>query len=298
MKKALLQLHLAVLLAGFTGILGALISLNEIWLVWYRIAITVVTLYLLRLWRPTQSLLSPKQRNRLLGIGVIIAIHWVFFYGSIKLSNVSVGLVCFASVGLFTSVTEPLLNRTRFSSREFFLGLISMAGIYIIFHFDNRYRTGILMGTVSSLLAAIFSALNKKYVEETPRREMLFLEMIGGLAGISLLLPIYLFFFPANPALPNMSDWGWLIILSWACTILAFEFMLSSLRHISAFTQTLTLNLEPVYGIILAFLFFRENRFLPESFYLGCSLIIFSVGLQMFWIYGKNKRDLPGIKTQ
>ena len=298
MKKALLQLHLAVLLAGFTGILGALISLNEIWLVWYRIAITVVTLYLLRLWRTTQSLLSPKQRNRLLGIGVIIAIHWVFFYGSIKLSNVSVGLVCFASVGLFTSVTEPLLNRTRFSSREFCLGLISMAGIYIIFHFDNRYRTGILMGTVSSLLAAIFSALNKKYVEETPRREMLFLEMIGGLAGISLLLPIYLFFFPANPALPNMSDWGWLIILSWACTILAFEFMLSSLRHISAFTQTLTLNLEPVYGIILAFLFFRENRFLPESFYLGCSLIIFSVGLQMFWIYGKNKRDLPGIKTQ
>lgn len=298
MKKALVQLHIAVLLAGFTGILGSLISLNEIWLVWYRIAITLATLYILRLILPAPTQISWKQKIRLMGIGMIIAFHWVFFYGSIKLSNVSVGLVCFASVGLFTSVTEPLLNRTRFSPREFLLGLISMAGIYIIFHFDNRYRTGILMGTISSLLAAIFSALNKKYVEETPRREMLYQEMRGGFAGLSLLLPLYLHFFPALQIWPGNADWVWLIIMSWACTILAFEFMLSSLRHVSAFTQTLTLNLEPVYGITMAFVFFGENRLLPESFYLGCTLIFVSVGLQMFWIYGKNKQQPPEIKTQ
>lgn len=228
MKKALLQLHIAVWLAGFTGILGALISLNEVWLVWYRIAITVLTLLLFRLWRPSTQVISAQHKKRLLGIGAIIALHWVFFYGSIKLSNVSVGLVCFASVGLFTSLTEPLFNKTRFSTAEFLLGLLSMAGIYIIFHFDTRYRTGIIMGTASSILAAIFSALNKKYIQTTPRREMLFFEMTGGWVGVSLLLPLYYTFFPSTNALPSNADWGWLLILSWACTILAFECMLSS----------------------------------------------------------------------
>lgn len=291
MKKALLQLHIAVWLAGFTGILGALITLNEVWLVWYRIAITVLTLYLYRLWKPSPQVISTQHKKRLLGIGTVIALHWVFFYGSIKLSNVSVGLVCFASVGLFTSITEPLFNSTRFSTGEFLLGLLSMAGVYIIFHFDTRYRTGIIMGTVSSILAAFFSALNKKFIDTTPRRDMLFYEMGGGLLGVSLLLPVYNQFFPSTTTLPSPSDWGWLLILSWACTILAFECMLSSLRHISAFTQALTLNLEPVYGIIMAFLFFNENQHVQSSFYAGCTLIIFSVIFQMIRIYQKRKPE-------
>ena len=295
MKKALLQLHVAVWLAGFTGILGALISLNEVWLVWYRIAITVLTLFLFRLWRPSIQIISAQHKKRLLGIGAIIALHWVFFYGSIKLSNVSVGLVCFASVGLFTSLTEPLFNKTRFSTAEFLLGLLSMAGIYIIFHFDTRYRTGIIMGTASSILAAIFSALNKKYIESTPRRDMLFFEMTGGWVGVSLLLPLYNQFFPSTNTLPSNADWGWLLILSWACTILAFECMLSSLRHVSAFTQALTLNLEPVYGIIMAFIFFGENQALESSFYVGCALILLSVCLQMLRIYRNNKSRIVDV---
>lgn len=290
MKKALVQLHIAVWLAGFTGILGALISLNEVWLVWYRIAITVLTLFIFRLWSPSLQAISPKLRNKLLGIGAIVGLHWVFFYGSIKLSNVSVGLVCFASVGLFTSITEPIFNRTRFSIEEFLLGLLSLIGIYIIFHFDTRYRTGIILGTISSILSAIFSALNKKYVEVTPRRDMLYFEMVGGLAGVSLLLPLYYQFFPSTQHLPSLADWGWLLILSWACTILAFECMLRSLRHISAFTQALTLNLEPVYGIIMAFIFFHENQVVQPSFYTGCALIILSVCLQMFRIYQKKTK--------
>lgn len=291
MKKALVQLHIAVWLAGFTGILGALISLNEIWLVEYRIAITVLTLLIWRRWKKSSETISGQQKMKLLGIGTIIALHWVFFYGSIKLSTVSVGLVCFASVGLFTSITEPLFNRTRFAPVELLLGLISMAGIYIIFHFDTRYRTGIIMGTASSVLAAIFSAVNKKYILEVPRRDMLFYEMSGGLGGIIVLLPLYLSFFPSTHAWPSLSDWGWLLILSWACTILAFEYMLSSLRHVSAFTQALTLNLEPVYGIIMAFIFFRENELLHPSFYLGCGCIILSVCLQMIRLY--KKKDSP-----
>ena len=290
MKKALTQLHIAVLLAGFTGILGALIQLNEIWLVWYRIAITVVTL-LLAAGLLKQSLrIASASAFRLMGIGAIIALHWVFFYGSIKLSNVSIGLICFASVGLFTSLLEPLINKTPFALTEMLLGLISLLGIYIIFHFDTRYRTGIIMGTLSSLLAAIFSVLNKRSVASIAPRLMLFYEMAGGVLALTLLMPLYLHYFPAGNSRPTLMDLGWLLILSWACTILAMDLMLKSLQHISAFTQTLTLNLEPVYGIAMAWFFFKENQQLNTSFYLGFALIALSVTLQMFRVSRKKSR--------
>ena len=291
MKKALTQLHIAVLLAGFTGILGALMQLNEIWLVWYRIAITVVTL-LLAAGLLKQSLrIASASAFRLMGIGAIIALHWVFFYGSIKLSNVSIGLICFASVGLFTSLLEPLINKTPFALAEMVLGLISLLGIYIIFHFDTRYRTGIIMGTFSSLLAAIFSVLNKRNVASIAPRLMLFYEMAGGVLALTLLMPLYLHYFPAGNSRPTLMDLGWLLILSWACTILAMDLMLKSLQHISAFTQTLTLNLEPVYGIAMAWFFFKENQQLNTSFYLGFALIALSVALQMFRVSRKKSPE-------
>ena len=288
MKKALTQLHVAVLLAGFTGILGALIQLNEIWLVWYRIAITVVTLLLAASLLKQSLRIASASAFRLMGIGAIIALHWVFFYGSIKLSNVSIGLICFASVGLFTSLLEPLINKTPFAPAEMLLGLLSLIGIYIIFHFDSRYRTGIIMGTLSSLLAAVFSVLNKRNVTSFSPRLMLFYEMTGGVLALSLLMPLYLHFFPAGNSKPSLMDFGWLLILSWACTILAMDLMLKSLQHISAFTQTLTLNLEPVYGIAMAWFFFKENQQLNTSFYLGFALIVISVALQMVRVSRKK----------
>ena len=290
MKKALTQLHIAVLLAGFTGILGALIQLNEIWLVWYRIAITVVTLILAASLLKQSLRIASASAFRLMGIGAIIALHWVFFYGSIKLSNVSIGLICFASVGLFTSLLEPLINKTPFALAEMVLGLISLLGIYIIFHFDTRYRTGIIMGTLSSLLAAIFSVLNKRSVASIAPRLMLFYEMAGGVLALTLLMPLYLHYFPAGNSRPSPMDLGLLLILSWACTILAMDLMLKSLQHISAFTQTLTLNLEPVYGIAMAWFFFKENQQLNTSFYLGFALIALSVTLQMFRVSRKKSR--------
>jgi drug/metabolite transporter (DMT)-like permease len=288
MKKALTQLHFAVLLAGFTGILGALIQLNEIWLVWYRIAITFVTLLLAASLLKQSLRIASASAFRLMGIGAIIALHWVFFYGSIKLSNVSIGLICFASVGLFTSLLEPLINKTPFAPAEMLLGLLSLVGIYIIFHFDSRYRTGIIMGTLSSLLAAVFSVLNKRNVTSFSPRLMLFYEMTGGVLALSLLMPLYLHFFPAGNSKPSLMDLGWLLILSWACTILAMDLMLKSLQHISAFTQTLTLNLEPVYGIAMAWFFFKENQQLNTSFYLGFALIVISVALQMVRVSRKK----------
>lgn len=281
MKVALIQLHIAVFLAGFTGILGVLISLNEMQLVWYRIMITVVSLFVLLKINKTSLALPLKTKLRLLGIGTIIALHWVAFYGSIKLANVSIGLVCFSSIGFFTALLEPLIVTKQVKWIELLLGLISLAGIYLIFHFDARYQMGILVGLVSALLASLFSVFNKKHVETAEPQIMMLYELSGGLAILTLLMPLYLVFFPKAVLFPTLKDWGWLFILSWLCTIIAMQLMFKSLKRVSAFTQNLSLNLEPVYAITMAFILFHENEKLQPSFFVGVTLIIFSVVLQM-----------------
>lgn len=281
MKQALIKLHLAVFLAGFTGILGKLIGLNEGLLTWYRIAITVVTLYIWLSWKKKLSPVSQGTVWRLLGIGMLIALHWVLFYASIKMANVSIGLVCFASVGFFTALLEPLFTPKKFNWAETGLGLLSLMGILLIFHFDTRYRNGILAGLACSMLAALFSVFNKKYVTVTDSRTMMLYELSGGLLILTLGMPLYLHYFPTNYIVPTASDWLWLLILSWLCTVLAMNLMLQSLKKVSAFTQNLSLNLEPVYGILMAFFLFRENKSLSASFYPGVGLIALSVALQM-----------------
>ncbi len=281
MKQALIKLHISVFLAGFTGVLGKLIWLNEGLLVWYRIMLTVVTLLAILTWRKKLQTISPAHVWKLLGIGTLIALHWVCFYGSIKIANVSIGLICFAAVGLFTAILEPMLTTKKFSWAETGLGLLSLLGIYLIFHFDTQYRTGIILGILSAILAALFSVLNKKYVSVAPPQTMMLYELSGGLLILTLCMPVYLYYFPVESIFPSLSDWGWLLVLSWLCTVLAMDLMLQSLRKISAFTQNLTLNLEPVYGIGLAFVLFNENEHLDAAFYTGFALIALSVVLQM-----------------
>jgi drug/metabolite transporter (DMT)-like permease len=288
MKEALVKLHISVFLAGFTGILGALIQLNEGLLVWYRIAITVVTLFIWLSWQKKLERIPAAYVWKLFGIGMLIALHWVCFYGSIKTSNVSIGLVCFASVGFFTALLEPLMTRKPLNWSEAGLGLLSLAGIYLIFHFDSRYRVGIALGTACSLLAAIFSVLNKKYVHITGPQTFMLYELSGGLLVLTLLMPVYLYYFPVKSMLPSRSDWLWLFVLSWLCTIFALRLMLQALQKVSAFTQNLSLNLEPVYGILMAFIFFHENKLLNSSFYIGLFLIGLSVVLQMARIVKKK----------
>jgi drug/metabolite transporter (DMT)-like permease len=243
--------------------------------------LTVVTLFAWLSWKKKLTRISAASVWKLFGIGVLIALHWVFFYGSIKMANVSIGLVCFASVGLFTALLEPMMTDKKFSWVETALGLISLLGIYLIFHFDTRYRTGIIWGIASALLAALFSVLNKKNVNAAPPQTMMLYELSGGLLVLTLFMPLYLSYFPTDYFFPSLSDWGWLLILSWLCTVLAMDLMLQSLQKVSAFTQNLTLNLEPVYGILLAFVLFKENKNLSDSFYIGFGLIMLSVVLQM-----------------
>lgn len=288
MKQALIKLHISVFLAGFTGILGVLIHLNEMTLVWYRIMITVVSLSVLFALTKKSTRIPKQQAVRFFLIGTLIALHWVAFYGSIKLSNVSIGLVCFSATGLFTALLEPLLVTKKLQWVELGLGLLSLLGIYLIFHFDERYQTGILVGIISAFLAALFSVLNKKQVADAEPTVMMLYELTGGLVILTLLMPVYAFFFPETSIVPTLSDWGWLLVLSWLCTIVAMQLMLDSLKKVSAFTQNLSLNLEPVYAIIMAFILFDENKYLSSSFYFGVGLIILSVVLQMARMLAKH----------
>jgi drug/metabolite transporter (DMT)-like permease len=288
MKKAFFQLHIAIFLAGFTGVLGRLITLNEGLLVWYRMFFTTIALIFISLISKRISIPDRKGIFRLVCIGFIIALHWVFFYGSIKYSNVSVGLVCFSAIGFFSSLLEPVILKRRFDAVEVVLGLIVMLGVYLIFHFDQGYRTGILLGIISSFLAAIFTILNKEMVGKYHPETISLFELGGGWLGLSFLLPIYLYKFPVSSYLPSVADTFWLFVLSLLCTVLAFNLSIRSLQKISPFTVNLSYNLEPVYGIALAFLMYQEHRTLGSSFYLGLILIFLTVVYQSWRTWAKK----------
>ena len=289
MKKALVQLHIAVFLAGFTAILGKLITLNEGLLVWYRLLITVVTLLVLQYFKKQLQRVALKDALKIFAVGAIVAIHWVAFYGSVKYANVSVALVCFSAAGFFTSLLEPLILKKPFAIIEIALGLLAIVGIYIIFDFHPQYKTGIIFGIISAMGMAVFPIFNKQLIIRFNPQTLTLYELGGGLISLTLLVPFYLQQFPATYYLPTAGDWCWLLVMAWLCTVLSFELQLEALKKISAFTANLTYNLEPVYGIILAFILFKENEELNSQFYTGVGLILLAVVLQMGRVYFQTK---------
>ena len=170
---------------------------------------------------------------KLSAIGCVVALHWVCFYGSIKYANVSIALICLSAAGVITALIEPIFTSKKIVVVEVLLGLIAIIGIYLIFHFDTKYRTGILIGFLSTILSVLFSVLNKKMVDLVPPKTMILFELSGGLLFLSLLMPLYLKHFPVINLLPTFQDWMWLIILSWICTIWAFDLSLQALKKIS-----------------------------------------------------------------
>lgn len=289
MKKAFIQLHIAVLLAGLTGVLGKLISLNAGLLVWYRLLLTAPSLWLLALIRRQSVRIEWRDFWRIFGIGAIAALHWVAFYASIKYSNVSVGLLCFSAVGFFTAFLEPLVLRHRIDAMELFLGLLVIVGIFCIFQVDPRYKTGILIGLVSSLLGSLFPVLNKRILRRVPSETVTLYELSGGFVALTVMMPLYLYLFPSSSLVPGLQDWVWLLILAWACTVLAFNLSMAALHKISAFTVNLSYNLEPVYGILLAFLLFREDKYMNHGFYVGMALILLSIVLQTVRLWRRKE---------
>lgn len=288
MKKSYIQLHIAVLLAGFTGLFGRLINLNEGLISWYRLLISGLVMWIYLSFTGKQQKLLLKERIKIGSIGFILGIHWIFFYGSIKYSNISVGVVCFALTSFFNAILAPLINKKRLSVQEIGLSSLTLCGIALIFGMDASFRTGIVLGIISAIFSALYTIFNERLVQEYESNTIILNQMIGGGLGLTFILPIFLLFSPAEYLIPTINDLGWLLILSIFCTVLMYFLITSALKKISSFTVSLTYNLEPLYTIALAIVVYKENRVLSTGFYIGLSLILISLMLQMYRVKAKS----------
>lgn len=283
-RKSLLQLHLFVFLAGLTGPIGHFIDLNGLDLVMYRMGITSLVTLLMYFLIKKKTAIDLTTKWQMLGVGVLVSIHWVLFYTSIKLSNVSIGLICLSSVSLFTLFLDPIFSKKQIQWPDLTIALLSLLGILCIFQFDIQYRKGIVVGLVSSLVAALFTQFNKKLTTKNQPQTIQTFQMLGGFIFLTLIVIINTVFTKTSFPIPTKTDWSWLILLSLACTVLSNYLQLSALKKVSAFTMNVTLNLEPVYGILISFVLFQEHKQLGASFYIGFILIATSVMIQMFRI--------------
>jgi drug/metabolite transporter (DMT)-like permease len=276
LNKNLFILHITVFIWGFTAILGQLISIAALELVWYRMLIACISLLIYHIWTKKPLNIGQKDLGKLIGIGGIVALHWFFFYHSIKTSTISVALVCLSSSALFTSLLSPFYTKLKTSALDLIIGLIIIVGIILIFHFETNYTSGIIYGLLASLMASIFTILNEKAVKKIEAASISFYEMLGGLAFLSAYMAL-------NPSgehfqmqLSN-SDSFYLIILGTVCTAIAYVLGVAVMKELSAYTVVLTTNLEPLYGIVLAYLIFGSKELMSSGFYQGAALILLAV---------------------
>lgn len=277
-QKAYLELHIAVFLFGFTAILGKLITLEQTALVWNRLWIaTLGLIFIPGVWKGIRAI-SKKDLIRFAGIGGIVALHWLTFYGSVKVGNsASVTLACLATSSLFTSVLEPIITKSKFQWMELFLGLLVILGIYFLSGVGSAYYLAIVVGIISAFLASLFSTLNKKHIGSNNTLSVSAVELASGFLLITLFYPLLQYILPQPQWFPLGQDWVWLIILGLFCTSLAFALSLNALKEISAFISNLSINLEPVYGILLAIWILNEDADLNFDFYLGTVIILLAV---------------------
>ncbi|MEJ7779164.1 MAG: EamA family transporter [Daejeonella sp.] len=271
-KRNLIILHLTVFIWGFTGILGALISIAAPQLVWYRVLIAFLTLYIYFKITRISFRVSREVFMKLFFTGAIVALHWIFFFQSIKSSTVSVALVCLSSLTLFTAILEPILKNQKISGLELFTGILIICGIYMIFKFESQYTEGIIYGLTSALCASIFSIINSKQIQNRPAPIISFYELIGAWVWVS----VFLYFSSGYNASMKLgfSDFLYLMVLGTVCTSLAYVAGVAVMKELSAFRVALITNLEPVYGIILAFLFFGKQEQMTVGFYAGAVIIL------------------------
>lgn len=280
--KAKLQIHGCVMLWGFTAILGKVISLRALPLVWWRMVMVVVLLFCMPQVRRGLQVISRTLLLAYAGVGALVALHWLTFYGSIKLSNASVGVTCLALATVFTSLVEPLLARRAFSPREFALGLAVLPGVALVVGgVPSGMHLGIAVGAVSAFFVALFGSLNKRLVEGADPLTMTAIELGAGVLTLTALAPLMPWLFPALAGnifiLPSAKDAFYLGVLAIACTLLPFSLSLVALRTMSAFSAQLIVNLEPIYAIALSVLLLKEQRELSMQFYLGVAIILGAV---------------------
>ena len=294
--RAQLQIHFCVLLWGFTAILGKLITLPALPLVWWRMLLVVVALALVpRVWRGLRAL-PPRLALAYAGIGVLVALHWLTFYGAIKLANASVAATCIALAPVFTAVIEPWAAKRPFRPRELLLGVAVLPGVVLVVGgVPDGMRLGVAVGALSALLVAIFGSFNKRLVEHADPLTVTAVELGAGIVALTALAPLLVLWMPAFDgqllALPGPRDGTLLLVLALGCTLLPFALSLVALRHLSAYTVQLATNLEPVYAIVLAAVLLGEQRELTTLFYLGVALILGVVFLDP--LLARRQRPVP-----
>ncbi|MDN3619430.1 DMT family transporter [Polaribacter undariae] len=271
-----LQLHLIVFIWGFTAILGALISLDAIPLVWYRMSLAVLFIVLYFLIKKKSFKVDKKGLVKFFVTGVIIALHWIFFFKAIKVSNISVALVTISTGAFFAALIEPIFYKRKINPLEMVLGLIVILGLYIIFNFESQYKLGIIYALIASFLSALFSVFNGLFIKEYAANTISLYQLVFGVLFITVYLLVTNGFSVSFFIIPT-SDWIYLLILSSICTAYAFIASVKIMKYISPYTVMLTINLEPIYAIVLALFIFGEKEKMNPEFYFGAFIVLFVV---------------------
>lgn len=274
--KNYLLLHVIVFIWGFTAIFGKLIDIDALPLVWYRMLLATIFIAIFIIIRK-KSFYFPKRKSKMLIFaGIVIAAHWFTFYQAIKISNISITLVCLSTGAFFASILEPLLNKRKIILYEMLFGIITILGIALIFKVEGQHANGIILAVISAFLSALFSVVNGKLAKEEDANAISFWELLIGVVAITFVL---LFKGEINAELftLSMSDFLWLLLLASICTAYAFTASVKVMKYIKPFTVMLTINLEPIYGIVLALLFFKDSEHMNGYFYLGAAVIFLTV---------------------
>lgn len=256
--------------------------------------IALISFFIFLKWKNTDLTVDRQQFFKLFGIGIIVAFHWIAFFGAIKIANVSVALGCLATSTLFTSFLEPFFFRKRINIVEVIIGLLIIIGLYLIFRFETRYVAGIIVALSAAFLAGLFTVLNKKMVHHHKASVISFYEMLGGLTCISVFL---LTGWGSSPLkVPSLTDFAYLLALGMICTAYAFAVQVNVMKHLSAYIVALTINLEPVYGIIMARFLFGETELMTQGFYIGTTIILISVlGFPLYHFFQKRRSTIRTI---
>ena len=273
-----LELHFIVLLWGFTAILGILITIPPVELVFYRTLVSAILLAMVVKWRGASFIVGARPLVNFLVAGLLVGAHWITFFWSARVSNVSVSLVGFATIALWTSLLEPIVLKKKFQWYELFLGLVVLLGLYVIFRFEFKFAWGLTLAVISAFLVAVFTVLNAKWTHDFDHYTITFYEMIGATICITALFPWYAQLSSKGLQLvPTAMDWVYLLILAGVCTVYAYSVSVELMKRISAFSVNLTVNLEPVYGIIMAVIIFGEKEKMSPGFYWGTLIILLAV---------------------
>lgn len=287
-NKYLLLLHFVVLIFGFTAIIGKLVSVQSEVLVWYRMGIASLALFIFSLLKPSQLKLDNGGKVKAFFIGFVVALHWILFFEAIKQSNVAITLAALSSASIFTALLEPIFFKRKLLWYEIVLGLIVISGLYFIYEVEVNSSLGLILGILSAFLASLFTVLNGKLIKNYPAIKLSTVELFGGFIAISLYFLTFKSIDLKSFELHSL-DLIYTLILALICTAFAFAASVEVMKELSPFTVSLSINLEPVYGIVMAYFIFGESEKMSSGFYIGAICILLAIFLNVYF-----KRKMKG----